>query len=194
MKYAGPFFLMIAIALCCSCATVKLSQDERDALKVLQRYVQLDRSGARLDGKRYHSMAALSVWKDEPGWDMFVVTSGLGIGRPQTDGATKVTAYVRYDVEGVMEADTFTPVDLLQADTIASLSIGEPIQFVLEKTADGWKIVSPQIPPHVGFPVARALAQELGAEGTLSALSDAEYIAKLKGARAGHCNCERLDF
>ena len=181
------------ILIASSCATVKLSRDERDALKVLQRYVQLDRGGARLDGTRYHSVAALTSWSEEPGWDSFVVTSGLAIGRPQlSDG--KIVARVRYDVEGIMEGGTFTPLSGLGSDTASRLAIGEPVAFTLVSTPDGWKIESPLIAPHVGFASARAVAQELGAENTLHALEDAEYIGKLKGQRAGHCNCERLDF
>ncbi|MBM3288987.1 MAG: hypothetical protein FJY92_02425 [Candidatus Hydrogenedentes bacterium] len=177
-----------------SCATVRLTQDESDALKALRRYVQLDSSGARLDGDRYHSIAALSNWSDEPGWDAFVVTSGAAIGRPvaQPDGTVRVR--VRYDAEGVMEGDVFSAVDALAPDVAERLAIGQPIEFALVRTPEGWKVHSPQIAPHVGFSAARAVAKDMGAESALRGLDDAEYLAKLKGARAGHCNCERLDF
>ncbi|NUM55363.1 MAG: hypothetical protein HUU46_17080 [Candidatus Hydrogenedentes bacterium] len=188
------FALLMAIcALFSSCATVRLTQDERDALNVLQRYVQLDRSGARLDGTRYHSMAELVSWTDEPGWDSFVVSPGLAIGRPVAAGE-KVTARVRYDVEGVMDGDTFYPLDALTPEASARFGIGDPVEYVLVRMNDEWKIESPLLPPHVGFGATRAFVEELGAESSLRALDDAEYLAKLKGARAGHCNCDRLDF
>ena len=193
MNIARTIASFSLILLATSCATVKLSPDERDALKVVQRYVQLDRSGARLDSTRYHSMAALTTWSEEPGWDSFVVTSGLAIGRPEfSDG--KMVSRVRYYVEGVMDGDTFIPVSALDEETFSQFGIGEPATFTLVAAADGWKIESPLIAPHVGFAAARAVAEEMNAENTLHALDDAEYIAKLKGARAGHCNCERLDF
>jgi len=193
MNYVPYALYLAAVATLPSCATVRLTPDESAALKALRRYIELDRSGARLDSNRYHSMAALSAWADEPGWDAFVVVSGAAISRPvERDG--KVVARVRYDVVGAMEGDSFMPVDALPPDTAERLAVGAPIEFVLVSTSDGWKIESPQVPPHAGFGAARAVAAELGAEGALRDLDDAEYLAKLKGARAGHCNCERLDF
>lgn len=193
MKYVALSALLCCILLSPSCATARLTHDERDALKTLNRYLSLDRTGARLDQKRYGDMMVLVTWPEEPGWDSFVVISGSTIGRPQlTNG--KIASRVRYTVEGIMEGDTFHPIRTLDAEMASRFAIGQPAEFVLTRDSGGWKIESPQLPPHVGFDATRAFVQEIGAENSLRALSDAEYVSKLKGARAGHCNCERLDF
>ena len=188
MKLASYVLCIAAVSTLSSCATVRLSRDETDALKALRQYIQLDRSGARLDGNRYHTIAELSNWADEPGWDLFVVTSGAVIGRPITGDDGKVRARVRYDAEGVMLGDAFTPVEAVDPETAARAVLGDPVEFVLVSTPDGWKVDTPQLPPHAGFVAARAAVADMGAENALRDLDDAEYRAKLKGARAGHCN------
>ncbi|MCC6795222.1 MAG: hypothetical protein IT366_08895 [Candidatus Hydrogenedentes bacterium] len=183
-SYASPFAFIVIVLFFPSCATVKLSGDEQDALKVLQRYLALDRNGARADGTRDAAMAALTTWNDEQDWEDFFVYSQHVISRPQLE-SDKVKIRVRYDVDGVMRGTEYNPLDT---------ETSESTEFILISTADGWKIESPTIPPHVGFSAARKYANEIGATNAAQVLSDAEYIAKLKGARAGHCNCERLDF
>ena len=182
-----------ALLAATSCATVRLTGDELDALHTIEKYIGLDRSGARLDNNRYHSMAELSAWTDEPTWDAFVVVSTATIGRPRADGP-KMAVRVRYEVEGVMEGDSFLAADALPPELAERMKIGEPLTFTLVNTGNGWKVESPQVPPRVGFPAARSFARALGAKNAERALDDAEYVAKLKGARSGHCNCQRLDF
>ncbi|MCC6154659.1 MAG: hypothetical protein IT367_12910 [Candidatus Hydrogenedentes bacterium] len=185
MKFHSlPLALIAIVLLCPSCATVKLSGDEQEALKVLRRYLALDRNGARADGSRDEAMAALTTWQEEQEWESFFVYSQHVISRPQMEDS-KVKIRVRYDVDGVMQGTEYGTLDTQTSETA---------EFTLIKTLEGWKIESQLIPPHVGFSAARKYANEIGATNAGQALSDAEYIAKLKGARAGHCNCERLDF
>lgn len=193
MKCAANTVIFWSVLAFASCSTLQLTQDERVAFKTVQKFVQLDYSGARLDAKRHDAVAALTTWQDEPGWDTFVVVSGAAIGRPVQENG-KIQARVRYDVEGVMDGGVFTPVAALDAEGVSSIGAGAPETFTLVSTASGWRIESPQLPPRVGFTAARALAKEMGAENSVRALEDAAYVAKLKGQRAGHCNCERLDF
>ena len=186
--------LLTAFALeLSSCATVKLSPDESAALKVLQKYLELDRSGVRLDSARQSLDAPLVAWTEEPGWDSMIIATGWSIARPQlTDG--KITARVRYDVAGLLNGTNLVSVDSPDADDVKNFEDNTEVVFTLVSTKEGWKIESPTLMPHVGFPAARRVLTELGDESALHALSDAEYEAKLKGARAGHCNCGRLDF
>lgn len=193
MKWSIAFILVASIALLPSCATVKISQTERDALKVLQRYLALDRSGARVDDSRYHSAAALTQWQEEPNWDIILVISGSAISRPQSNGDT-TSIRVSFAVEGVIAADTFYPVTALPGELTDRVNPQEIVEFVMSPSTNGWKIASPQIAPHIGFPAARTLLTTMNAQAALQTLGDAAYVAKLKGARAGHCNCERLDF
>ena len=184
MKSIAPSLALVTLVLFYpSCATVKLSRDEQDALKVLQRYLALDRNGERADGTRDATMAALTTWQDEQEWDEFLVYSQHVISRPQKQNG-KVSIRVRYDVVGAMQGTEFEPRD----------AIDEPTEFALVKTDEGWRIELPLTPPHVGFSAARKYAKEVGAANAEQVLADAEYVAKLKGARAGNCNCERLDF
>ena len=193
MKWSIAFISIASIALLPSCATVKISQGERDAIKVLQRYLALDRSGARVDDKRYHSAAALTQWQEEPDWDLIVVISGSAISRPQSNGGT-TSARVKFVVEGVIDVDAFYPVTALPPELADRVDPVETVEFLVSPSKDGWKIVTPQLPPHIGFSAARTLLEQMNAQAALQTLGDAEYAAKLKGARAGHCNCERLDF
>lgn len=193
MKCAVHAFVFWTVLAFASCSTVQLTHDERDALKTVQKFVQLDHSGARLDARRHAAVAALTTWRDEPGWDIFIVVSGAAIGRPVQENG-KIQARVRYDVEGMMDGSVFTPIAALDAETASRIGANVPETFTLVSTANGWRVESPQLSPHVGFTAARAFAKEMGAENSVQALDDAAYVAKLKGQRAGHCNCERLDF
>lgn len=183
---------LIPLLASAGCATVRLTPEEQAALQVLQRYLELDRGGARLDSARYHLIAELDTWEDEPGWDQAVVVTGWAIGRPQVSGDT-LSVRVRYDVEGLLELDRFTRM-AEAADAATVLNENAEATFVLTLREGKWRIESPLLPPHIGFPTAIRQAESLQAEALVAELKDAEYDAKLKGQRAGKCNCGRLDF
>ncbi|HRK34620.1 MAG TPA: hypothetical protein PLJ47_08495 [Candidatus Hydrogenedentes bacterium] len=183
-------FLFVAfLLLVTSCATVRLAPEESAALRTIEKYLQLDQSGARLDPNRHHSVAKLVQNPQTEEWTEFNVVSGWRIGRPMLSG-TEVSAIVRYDLAGTMSGDVFTPLDsnMDNYDQLATVA------YRLSLESGEWKLVDASALPFVSFSVARSWAKSLGAEAALQELADAEYIAKLKSQRAGHCNCGRLDF
>ena len=187
------FFVAVVAIAVCSCTTVRLTPDEHDALKVLRRYLYLDKNAAPTGAERSVPMLDLVVWETEPAWDTVLVVSGWTMGRPQFAGG-KVTATVRYDIAGVMAPGEFVPAETSDTAYLKIIEENRTIAYTLVPASNGWKIESPVTMPHIGFAAARKSQEELGHENVVQALDDAEYIAKLKGQRAGHCNCERQDF
>lgn len=135
----------------------------------------------------------LVTWENEAGWDIAFVVSGWTISRPILSEA-HTTATVRYEVVGLMQSDSFIFADTAGPDDVQFIEENRSVSFSLVKVGNEWKIETPILTPHVNFSTAKTLQKELGHQNVIDTLVDAEYIAKLKGARAGHCNCERLDF
>src|SRR5262249_36433190 len=155
--------LFAALALLTSCTTIRQTPEERDAMKTLEQYLQLDRSGARLDPVRLHSAAAFVTWKDEPTWQSFAVITGWELGSPQLSNG-KLPSRVGFYIEGVVDGDAFFPADSDDAKAAKTIEENKDVTFVLTKTNDGWRIESPRMLPHAGFPAAKRAVNELGAE------------------------------
>jgi len=172
---------------------MRLSPEESAALRSVEHFVHLDRSGARLDPNRRHSVNAVLSSPDETEWDRFLVISSWRHNKPQViDGA--MVFPVQYTVEGLMSGDTFTPTDAADADTAAEIEANSNVSYTAKLQSGEWILETPATLPHVSFAVARDWAQAIPADAAIQELADAEYTAKLKSQRSGHCNCGRLDF
>jgi len=116
-----------------------------DPSKIVERYLSLDSRGARLNARSFEVLQPYIAWKEEPTWGWVVVISKYEVIDDVTQWKiiNKLEALipVTYQVVGTMywETATFSPE-----------SYNETRQFHIKEIQNQWKIVAPQIPPHVG--------------------------------------------
>ena len=116
-----------------------------DPSKIVQKYLSLDSRGARLDARSFEVLRPYIAWDEEPAWGSVVVISKFEVIEDVTQWKiiNKLEALipVTYQVVGYMNWETasFYPE-----------SHHETQQFHIKEFQNQWKIVAPQIRPHVG--------------------------------------------
>jgi hypothetical protein len=148
--------------------------------EVVQKYVQLDNKGARLDAASSESLAPYVDWKEEPLWGKVVVVNGFSVPddyrRWEIVNSLEVVIPVEFRVLGVVYLDT--------AGFIADPSV-EQVRVTVKVFNNRWRIIDPMFPPHVGQRrmlnfVREAMQEEKGEtrRATLTALQDQLRKAK----------------
>jgi hypothetical protein len=126
---AAVAMLVVVFQLACS------NGDLKGPEKVVDSYCTLDFNGARLTDTA--EIEKLTTFKNEPGWDICVVCKSYRIGSSQIrQGSASVV--VRYSLFGELDGSDFN-----------EKSEDEIITFTLKRSKQGWKIISPLMPPHV---------------------------------------------
>jgi hypothetical protein len=116
-----------------------------DPTKTLDKYLSLDKKGARLETSSWQVIAPYVVWKEDVAWGQVVVISNFHIEQDVTKwdivNGLEAKIPVVFDVLGTMhwESVTFVP-DPHQ----------ESYMFHIKAVYDRWQIFHPQLPPHVG--------------------------------------------
>lgn len=146
---------------------------KHDPTEVITKYAQLDYKGVRLNAASQPVLDPYVEWRDEPAWGSVVVVADYTVL-----GQTK-----EWDIISMLEARI--PVEYRVLGTVywgtASFLPApgtERISFRVRGRAMRWRIVEPQIPPHVGVKrminfVRQAILQE----------TDPAHIAKLTALR-----------
>lgn len=148
--------------------------------EVVQKYVQLDNKGARLDAASFESLAPYVNWKEEPAWGKVVVVNGFSVPDDyrQWDiiNSLEVVIPVEFKVLGIVYLDT--------AGFVADPSV-EQVRVTVKVFNNRWRIIDPMFPPHVGQRrmlnfIREALQEEKGEtrRATLAALQDQLRKAK----------------
>ena len=148
--------------------------------EVVQKYVQLDNKGARLDAASFESLAPYAYWKEEPLWGKVVVINGLSVPDDYRQweiiNSLEVVIPVEFKVLGVIYFDT--------AGFVVDPSV-EQVRVTVKVFNNRWRIIDPIFPPHVGQRrmlnfVREALQEEKGdtRRATLAALHDQLRKAK----------------
>jgi hypothetical protein len=148
--------------------------------EVVQKYVQLDNKGARLDAASFESLAPYVEWKEEPVWGKIVVVNGFSVPndyrRWEIPNSLEVIVPVEFKVLGVVYLDT--------AGFVADPSV-ETVRVTVKVFNNRWRITDPMFPPHVGQRrmlnfVREALQEEQGEtrRATLAALQEELRKAK----------------
>jgi|GEM_PF-2907644 len=153
--------------------------------ETVQRYCQLDFSGARLssDSPNSKAIAALATWQVEPGWDTAVNVKSFEIVN-HGGSAESESVDVRYDKIGQLQGESGLEIN----------KATETITFHLISGTDGWQITKPQIPPHISAQAAisnlRALLrQEHGTAARAKlhqAIAQLQNLASIGGKLSGH--------
>jgi hypothetical protein len=118
---------------------------KEDPVKLLDKYLSLDKKGARLEAGSWQVVAPYVDWKEEVAWGHVVVISQFHIVDDVTQweivSGLEAKIPVVFDVVGTMhwESVTFVP-DPHQ----------ESYLFHIKAVYDRWQIIHPQLPPHVG--------------------------------------------
>jgi hypothetical protein len=148
--------------------------------EVVQKYVQLDNKGARLDAASFESLAPYVNWKEEPVWGKVVVVNGFSVPDDYRQweivNSLEVVIPVEFKVLGVVYLDT--------AGFMADPSV-EQVRVTVKVFNNRWRIIDPMFPPHVGQRrmlnfIREALQEEKGEtrRATLAALQDQLRKAK----------------
>ena len=127
-------------------STLALTGDiTHDPSKVVEKYVSLDSRGARLDARSFEVLRPYITWEEEPTWGSVVVISKYDViedvAQWQIINKLEALIPVTYQVVGYMNWAT--------ASFYAESSY-ETKQFHIKEFENQWKIVAPQIRPHVG--------------------------------------------
>lgn len=116
-----------------------------DPTKTLQKYLSLDKKGARLEAHSWQAVRPFVAWLEEPAWGQVVVISQYevvdDVSQWEILGVLDAKIPVMFEVLGTMhwESVTFVP-----------NSHREIQYFQLKAVGDRWQIAGPQLPPHVG--------------------------------------------
>ncbi len=106
--------------------------------ETVKAFCDLDAQATRLSSETWPRVRPYISWDDEAGWDQTVVISGFSVARTEMRSAAAASVIVEYQVAGVLSGDY-----LRSRRT-------ERITFTVRKSAEGWKITSPDfMPPHV---------------------------------------------
>jgi hypothetical protein len=116
-----------------------------DPSKIVERYLSLDSRGARLNARSFEVLRPYITWKEEPAWGSVVVISKYEVSEDVTQWKiiNKLEALipVTYRVVGYMNWETAS---------FYAESFDETKQFHIKEIQNQWKIIAPQIRPHVG--------------------------------------------
>lgn len=148
--------------------------------EVVQKYVQLDNKGARLDAASFESVAPYVEWREEPPWGKVIVVNGFSV----PDDYRKWDIITPLEVVIPVEFKVLGAVYLDTAGFVADPSV-EQVRVKLKVFNSRWKIVDPMFPPHVGQRrmlnfVRQAMQEEKGEtrRETLAALQNELRKAK----------------
>ena len=119
---------------------------------VVAAYIEADGAGLALDSDTCPQVLRYTVWPDAPGWDTFAVIKSYDIGEVGRTGK-KASVEIIYNVLGSLSATAFI-----------RKPARERVSFELEKTQGRWKIVNPQLPPHLFVPAAITALESTGAD------------------------------
>ena len=116
-----------------------------DPTKLLDKYLSLDKKGARLEAYSTEVLKPFVAWGDEPVWGQVVIIADYQIIEDVAQwivlSSMEAKIPVVFDVLGTMhwESATFVPEARRELQ-----------YFHIKAVYDRWQIVAPQLPPHVG--------------------------------------------
>ena len=138
--------LALGLILVFPLSTVAFTGDiTNDPSKLVEKYLSLDSRGARLDAQSFEVLTPYTAWKEEPVWGRVVVISKYevigDVTQWQIISSMEAFIPVTFQVVGIMywETATFLPESYVELR-----------HFQVKAVDNQWRIVAPQLPPHVG--------------------------------------------
>ncbi len=116
-----------------------------DPSKVIEKYLSLDKRGARLEAGTSEVLKPYIAWTEEPAWGQVVVISDYTVTQDATQW--EIFSYL----EAVIPV-TFQVLGLMQWETATFLADPrtEELSIRIRAVENRWRIVDPLFPPHVG--------------------------------------------
>ncbi|MDR4494090.1 MAG: hypothetical protein AB7P17_08700 [Nitrospirales bacterium] len=116
-----------------------------DPTKLLDKYLSLDKKGARLEAYSTEVLRPFVAWPEEPVWGQVVIIEDYQV----------IEDVTQWDIISAMEAKIPVVFQVLGTMHWESVTfVGEVRQefqyFHIKALGDHWQIVAPQLPPHVG--------------------------------------------
>jgi hypothetical protein len=118
---------------------------KKDPAGLVKAYLSLDMKGARLEAISWETLKPYIAWKEEPSWEHVVVIENYEVVEDVATweilGVMEVLIPVKFQVLGVMywETASFVPESKVEEFRVRVKAVG-----------DRWRIVEPQLAPHVG--------------------------------------------
>ena len=137
--------LLVGVVLALSGASAQTGSIVHDPTEMVDKYLELDIKGARLDAISQEALAPYVTWMDEPVWGRTVVISKYEVINEFRQWTiidqTEVIIPVEYKILGAVywERAAFLP----EPKT-------ERIGFRVKIVGDRWRIAEPMLPPHIG--------------------------------------------
>ena len=118
---------------------------KEDPVNILDKYLTLDRKGARLEAASWQVLKSYVTWEENIAWGQVVVIANFRI----------IEDVKEWDIINGLEAKIPVVFDVLgtmhwEAVTFVSDPHQETYWFHIKAVYDRWQIVHPQLPPHVG--------------------------------------------
>ena len=136
---------LISLLACSGAADAFTGDITHDPTEVIRKYAQLDYKGVRLNAASQPVLHPYVEWREEPAWGSVVVVSDYTVL-----GQTK-----EWDIVSMHEARI--PVEYRVLGTVywaPAIFVHDPgterVRFRVKGRTMRWRIVEPQLPPHVG--------------------------------------------
>ena len=118
---------------------------DSDPSHIVEKYLSLDKRGARLQANSLEVLSPYVHWTEEPAWGRIVVIAKFQVIEDVSQWEiltnTEMLIPVTFDVLGIMYWETATFLE----ETQVSLEY-----FHVKAIDERWRIIAPQLPPHVG--------------------------------------------
>ncbi len=118
---------------------------KEDPIKILDKYLSLDKKGARLEAESWQVFKPYVEWEADVAWGQVVVISTFHIVDDVNEweiiNGLEAKIPVIFDILGVMHWESVT---------FLSDPHRESYMFHVKAVYDRWQIIHPQLPPHVG--------------------------------------------
>lgn len=144
----SPWCAAVAAALALfaqSTADAQTGSIAHDPTEMVEKYLELDAKGVRLDAFSQEALAPYVTWKEEPLWGHAVVITQHRV----------VNEFKQWTV--ISQAEVVIPVEYTvlgsvyweQASFLLEPKV-ERVGFRVKIVGDRWRIAEPMLPPHVG--------------------------------------------
>jgi hypothetical protein len=109
-------------------------------VRLVREYVTRDADGQRIRANPWFFNVV--IWPEDPGWDSYAVIRNSGVDPIRADSSTARVS-VTYEVVGHVETTGRTTARFVPDSST------ERFVFTVALTDNGWRIVAPQIDPHL---------------------------------------------
>lgn len=142
---AASLWRVILLSLVCLVLLGLIGDITNDPADVVEKYLSLDKKGARLEAASFEVLKPYIAWSEEPAWGQVVVTAGHTVSRDirewEVIDSLEARIPATFQVLGAMHWESATFLAEPQEETI---------WFHVRAIENRWRIVDPMVRPHVG--------------------------------------------